>query len=797
MIGSESVGKKLLLWTAVAIFASLFVTVWSHTSNRLSQETSGSGKQISFDRIMSRDGVSNWIVDDFDGDGSVEIAITDGTGVLVMELVGGTLRTSDHLVGLMGVVSIQALDLNSDGVPEIVIGLKKDDVIWSEIWTNSLSEGKKQYTLLIKTAEVRGSDVNGDGFWDGAIGDYQLLDADGDGQLDILAILTTGYDMIQRSLITFSGNTGDKIWEYPITGHASRPLCADINGDGSVEIIVGDRAPCNGYAFDDIDDCHSYLTCLDKEGRLLWRHEMGGAFTHTSSLISDTVEDGYAHIICTFAGGDAADESTRFQLQRRSGVTGEVEKSFSIASEFDIPLLADIDRDGKKEIVVSNMDGNIYLFDQELEMLMSTRLGSGLDVCMVSQILDMNDDGDREILAGSSHELSVFDRQFKLIGSYQADMGFIRKRPFFFEHPDLGGVIAFIQGNPEGAGQGVLLGISFTDTVSSRGTILSKTILRLILSLLIAGIVMLYLGFKVLPGLFHKYKSTGSIPENELRDRFLETLSVFGHGKTATANLDRLNLLFRNLPPDTTPSPEHSEKIQETITAYFGFTSQMLSEIVEKAKLARVAEKQAVEMESSLSLLERNLEDVRRNGITGRRSKELSSLIPEILDSIDAQTGSIRQELTRYYRCDVKSSIKEVLTVLSSNLKKECVTVHDIVVEGDQTPHGFIDRVDFKVIFEELIVNAIRAMKDSDSKELGIRIITRDTRISVEVSDTGSGLKDEDCGKIFDLEYSTKEDGGFGLYHAKTTFNKYGGKIRVVRSEPGKGTTMVVEIKKV
>jgi sensor histidine kinase regulating citrate/malate metabolism len=92
--------------------------------------------------------------------------------------------------------------------------------------------------------------------------------------------------------------------------------------------------------------------------------------------------------------------------------------------------------------------------------------------------------------------------------------------------------------------------------------------------------------------------------------------------------------------------------------------------------------------------------------------------------------------------------------------------------------------------------NAIFSLKESVRKKIEVRISIGERKIRVNVSDTGCGIKEGDADKIFDREYSTKKEGGFGLYHAKVTLNKYGGKIKVVDSTPGEGTTMQLEIRR-
>ncbi len=64
----------------------------------------------------------------------------------------------------------------------------------------------------------------------------------------------------------------------------------------------------------------------------------------------------------------------------------------------------------------------------------------------------------------------------------------------------------------------------------------------------------------------------------------------------------------------------------------------------------------------------------------------------------------------------------------------------------------------------------------------------------IEVSDTGSGLTREECERIFTPYYTSKQHGtGLGLAIVQSVVSDHGGRISV-QSEPGQGTTFVIEL---
>ena len=99
-------------------------------------------------------------------------------------------------------------------------------------------------------------------------------------------------------------------------------------------------------------------------------------------------------------------------------------------------------------------------------------------------------------------------------------------------------------------------------------------------------------------------------------------------------------------------------------------------------------------------------------------------------------------------------------------------------------------------VFENLCKNAIDAMNGEGTISF---VVTHDRdNAYVEVTDTGKGIVKSQFKAIFDPGFTTKKRGwGLGLSLAKRIMEQYHrGKIFVKSSEPGKGTTFRIEIRK-
>jgi two-component system nitrogen regulation sensor histidine kinase NtrY len=91
-----------------------------------------------------------------------------------------------------------------------------------------------------------------------------------------------------------------------------------------------------------------------------------------------------------------------------------------------------------------------------------------------------------------------------------------------------------------------------------------------------------------------------------------------------------------------------------------------------------------------------------------------------------------------------------------------------------------------------LVLNAMDAMPRGGT--LSLRTRGEGGKVLAEVSDTGSGLTPEECERIFTPYYTSKQHGtGLGLAIVQSVVSDHGGRIHV-RSEPGRGTTFVIEL---
>ena len=102
----------------------------------------------------------------------------------------------------------------------------------------------------------------------------------------------------------------------------------------------------------------------------------------------------------------------------------------------------------------------------------------------------------------------------------------------------------------------------------------------------------------------------------------------------------------------------------------------------------------------------------------------------------------------------------------------------------------------FEWVIENLLKNALDALQGQGS--IDVVVGEGDKEVYVEVSDTGKGIAKSNWTRIFEPGFTTKTRGwGLGLSLSRRIIEEYhGGRIAVVRSEAGRGTTIRVTLKR-
>jgi hypothetical protein len=154
------------------------------------------------------------------------------------------------------------------------------------------------------------------------------------------------------------------------------------------------------------------------------------------------------------------------------------------------------------------------------------------------------------------------------------------------------------------------------------------------------------------------------------------------------------------------------------------------------------------------------------------------------------------------------SKIGSLPTLEKTDIIKETIESYDYLksrssklIDFDiKTPKGEIpvnlNKQLYSWTIENLVKNAIDAMKGRGKLTVEISQLENDVKVSI--TDTGKGISKKNFNKIFEPGFTTKKRGwGLGLSLTKRIIEDFhDGKIKVLQSEKGKGSTIQVSLKR-
>jgi hypothetical protein len=182
--------------------------------------------------------------------------------------------------------------------------------------------------------------------------------------------------------------------------------------------------------------------------------------------------------------------------------------------------------------------------------------------------------------------------------------------------------------------------------------------------------------------------------------------------------------------------------------------------------------------------------------------RKLSQALPEM----ETDTARLNKVAARFSQIGSfpslkKSDIVEVIQSVISYFHARLPQYYNkIIIKEKYTtyPNLYINRDLFEWVLENILKNAIDAIK-SKSGEIIIAVSMEPNAkyINIDISDTGLGITHRNQKNIFKPGFSTKTRGwGLGLSLAKRIIEEYhGGKLFILESRIGKGSTMRIMLK--
>lgn len=122
--------------------------------------------------------------------------------------------------------------------------------------------------------------------------------------------------------------------------------------------------------------------------------------------------------------------------------------------------------------------------------------------------------------------------------------------------------------------------------------------------------------------------------------------------------------------------------------------------------------------------------------------------------------------------------------------------IFTVKTNGKQTIGAAISAPLFDWVIENLLKNALDSMEGKGN--ISVDMNDDDNKVTIDITDTGKGISSHNISRVFKPGFTTKKRGwGLGLSLSKRIIEQYHkGEIYVKNSEPGKGTTFRIVLKK-
>ena len=199
------------------------------------------------------------------------------------------------------------------------------------------------------------------------------------------------------------------------------------------------------------------------------------------------------------------------------------------------------------------------------------------------------------------------------------------------------------------------------------------------------------------------------------------------------------------------------------------------------------------------------LEVIRLYSNLAAKSGTIDEQVAEDLRTIQKHTDNCKQivqALLNFARisdpvkaeADISSLIEDVLTVFDLQIQKSSILVKKEL--AGNVPKVVVDHQQIKQVLMNLLMNAAQSIEKEGDIIIRTWVDEKEKRLSIQITDTGTGIPDKILDRIFDPFFTTKEEGrgtGLGLSVSYGIIKQHGGNIEV-ESAPGKGATFTINI---
>ncbi len=278
--------------------------------------------------------------------------------------------------------------------------------------------------------------------------------------------------------------------------------------------------------------------------------------------------------------------------------------------------------------------------------------------------------------------------------------------------------------------------------------------------------------------------------QKEKSYELFQSLQNFSHGAWASSNLNSLQLFFENLSLEDLSDPVYRTPFEKRKQIFMDLTLPVLNQIISLSKELVSNNDITLDMERYNNFLITALTSDYTQ-IDFAQKEKMATAIMKLRELLSKLKNKIFSE----HSCHPAKIINDIKIELNPLMAKEKVNLKRFQRLPENYP-ALMDAIILADILDNCIQNAVKAMADTEDKQLTIKLLKGDPHIFIEITDNGAGIPDDKHEEIFKNGYTTTGSTGYGLFYARETLSKYGGRIFVKNSIPYQRTTFVIELQK-
>ena len=257
------------------------------------------------------------------------------------------------------------------------------------------------------------------------------------------------------------------------------------------------------------------------------------------------------------------------------------------------------------------------------------------------------------------------------------------------------------------------------------------------------------------------------------------------------------------------PGSDRTDEMGQLASRFNEMTSELEKKSELEAKLQQ-AEKSAVvgrlgsaiahEIRNPLNYINLTLDHLRSK--FKPQEDEKAAAFEKLTAQLKAEVARINQQISDFLNysrpanadlrpIDARKVVEDSLRIVEAEAEEKHIKIG--LVEQENVSQIMGDPEFLRSLFNNLFINAVQSM-ESTGGNLNVKISPDDGFVKFDISDSGSGISEENIPKIFEPYFSTKETGtGLGLAIVQKIVDVHHGTIDV-KSSQGSGTSFTLKL---